>query len=249
MGPWDQGFQFGGASAALAVCVADALGSLTPMRVARVTVDLMRPIPIRPLELSTRVVRDGKRLQVVELVLRHEDQEVAWVSVLRLQQVDLSPLEPGELPLGTPAPAAHPTPIDPHAMVYSHVPWVPGITGAVDFWVPEGEPHAFRGPTWLRLHVPVVAGEATPPEAALALMADFSSGIGHPRWSSVRGINGDLTVSILRPPTDEWIVLEAESWAAPDGIGHSRSTLRDTTGVLAGGTCSRLLVRLPDRWR
>jgi acyl-coenzyme A thioesterase PaaI-like protein len=34
------------------------------MRVARVTVDLMRPVPLKPLTLETEVLREGRKIQL-----------------------------------------------------------------------------------------------------------------------------------------------------------------------------------------
>ena len=46
-GPWDPRMQHGSAPAALVVWAAEAIPTPQPMRIARVTVDLMRPVPWR----------------------------------------------------------------------------------------------------------------------------------------------------------------------------------------------------------
>jgi hypothetical protein len=59
-GPWDGGMQHGSAPAALAVWAAESIPAKEAMRIARVTIDLMRPVPFAPLTLQTEVLREGR---------------------------------------------------------------------------------------------------------------------------------------------------------------------------------------------
>jgi hypothetical protein len=64
--------------------------TLTPMSLARLTVDLMRPVPVgAPLTVATRVAREGKKLQIVELALLADGVECVLASALRLREADL----------------------------------------------------------------------------------------------------------------------------------------------------------------
>ncbi len=63
-GPWDPGMQHGSAPAALVVWAAEAIATPVPMRIARVTIDLMRPVPVAPLTLHTEVLRAGRKIQL-----------------------------------------------------------------------------------------------------------------------------------------------------------------------------------------
>ena len=62
-GPWDAGMQHGSAPAALVVRAAEAIPAREPMRIAGVTIDLMRPVPVAPLTLQTEVLREGRKIQ------------------------------------------------------------------------------------------------------------------------------------------------------------------------------------------
>src|SRR3954453_1698414 len=62
-GPWSPRHQFGGAPAALVASIVDRIPSLVPMQVARLTVDLLRPVPIEPITEEWRITREGKRIQ------------------------------------------------------------------------------------------------------------------------------------------------------------------------------------------
>lgn len=53
------------------------------MQLARFTLDLLRPVPMQPLAAAVRIVRDGKRSQVLEASLISDGVEVARASALR----------------------------------------------------------------------------------------------------------------------------------------------------------------------
>jgi Thioesterase-like superfamily len=243
-GPWRHDLQFGGAAAALLTSVVERVPSLVPMQVARLTVDLVRPVPIAPLTTSRRIVREGKRIQVVEAALLHGEVEVARAVALRLRLGDLRRVGDGDLPAGCPAPLPPATAAEPGRHVYRDRS-VPGIGRAVEFRLPSDAPRAFDRPTWVRLLVPVIAGEPGPAAsgiARLALAADFASGFGHPVADiPLTGINADISLHVVRPPRDEWLCLAGTGWTSRAGIGHAQATLSDRAGVAATATLSRLV--------
>lgn len=228
-GPWAPGHQFGGAPAALmATCIED-VPSPVPMRIARLTVDLLRPVPISPIEIESSVRREGRRIQVVDLSLRAEGREVARAAALRVRVGDLgsvalaeeqAPEGPWEIPL---RPAG-----DPEA------------PGAMECACPDPD-RMFLDPTWVRLRVPVVAGWPTSPVARMAYVADCASGFGHPRGAPLTGINADLTMSVVRYARGEWLCLSGTGWTGREGIGVAQTTLSDHAGVVASVVMSRLV--------
>src|SRR5665213_928986 len=84
-GPWDPGMQHGSAPASLVVWAAEAIATPVPMRVARVTVDLMRPVPLAPLTLETEVLREGRKIQLCAIRLRAGDSVVVGATVLKVK--------------------------------------------------------------------------------------------------------------------------------------------------------------------
>src|SRR5215475_11815073 len=83
-GPWSPDALHGGPVAALlahAAAGVDADGSTQP---ARLTVELLRPVPLAPLRVSTRVLRPGRKVQLVEASLHSATHEVARVTMLRI---------------------------------------------------------------------------------------------------------------------------------------------------------------------
>src|ERR1700674_4964649 len=84
-GPWDISMQHGSAPAALVVWAAEAIPTSQPMHIARVTVDLMRPVPLAPLALETEVLREGRKIQLCAVRLRAGDTLVAGATVLKIK--------------------------------------------------------------------------------------------------------------------------------------------------------------------
>ncbi|MDX6410447.1 MAG: hypothetical protein QOE13_3518, partial [Gaiellaceae bacterium] len=84
-GPWDAGMQHGSAPAALVVWAAEAIPTREPMRIARVTIDLMRPVPIAPLTIETEVLREGRKIQLCAVRLRAENAVVVSATILKIK--------------------------------------------------------------------------------------------------------------------------------------------------------------------
>src|ERR1700682_6274070 len=92
-GPWGR-MQHGSAPAALIAHIAEAMPASQPMRVARLTIDLMRPVPIAALTIKTEIVRDGRKIRVVRIDLRAEAVLVVSGSVLQIRRAPIE-LPPG----------------------------------------------------------------------------------------------------------------------------------------------------------
>jgi hypothetical protein len=94
-GPWDPGSCHGGAPSALLAALVDSAPSLAPMRGVRLTYDLLRPVPVGPVDASVEVVREGKRVQLVDAHLTSPDgTELVRCRALRIRDGDV------ELPAG-----------------------------------------------------------------------------------------------------------------------------------------------------
>src|SRR5205807_1272436 len=97
--------------------------------------------------------------------------------------------------------------------------------------------------TWLRLTVPVVAGEPTSPAQRALAAADFGNGVSAALdWDAWSFINPDLTVYLERDPEGEWIALDAVTRLEPDGTGTAESVLHDERGRF-GRAVQALLVQ------
>lgn len=230
-GPWDPGSCHGGAPSALLAALVDASPSLVPMQVVRLTYDIVRPVPLAPVEIRIRTVREGKRVQVVEADMSTPDGvELVRCRALRVRVGAV------DLPDGADADAAPPTPGPERAareVERVGEEWGTGFWTAVEVRPVHGSVLGTPGPgtAWFRLGVPIADGVATSPIARVAAASDFGNGLAPPLpIDHYRYVNPDLTVDVHRLPEGEWIALDARTVAQPSGIGLTTSTLADVRG-------------------
>lgn len=241
-GGWDPGAANGGAVLTLLGHCLEDVPTLTPMTVSRFTADLVRPVPIgRPLRVVPTVLREGKKIQVVQLQVLVDDVEYARATALRLRDADVSASRvPASTTDARPADAlVRP---DQATRVRNDTGRLAGFLQAVDMRWARTEGGSLAG-TWVRLLVPVVAGEPDRPTARLAFGFDFSNLIGVDGMSAtVTMINPDVTAHVLRPPISEWIAITGDTRFNPAmGRGMSSATLSDDDGVFAVVSMSQLL--------
>jgi hypothetical protein len=251
-GPWDPRAQHGGPVCAVLAWAAEQVPTLAPMRFARLTFDLVRPAPLEPLRVTTAVRREGKRVQLVEAILLHGEVEVARAVALRVRIGDSDdpgvtdhPRRPDDRPPRPPQPGLGWYPRG-RAQLFRPED-LPGFLRALELDRVAGE-HGQGAPatTWFRLTVPVVEGVETSPVVRLCAAADFTSATASYLDASVWSpVNPDVTVHVLREPVGEWIAVDATSWYARDGIGHSRAGLYDVEGLVGTGTTASVLDRRP----
>lgn len=230
-GPWDPSAQHGGAPAALMAGALEQVPSDVPMAVVRLTYEFLRPVPLTPLTLSTRVTRPGGRVQLAEAQLSAGEQVVCRAVALRVRIADV-PVPP--VPV---APAANvPRPDESAPLVMA------AFTDAPPMFAGSGVEIRFAdgafddiGPAvaWFRLRVPVVAGEPVTPLQRVAAASDFGNGVSHTvPWTSHLFINPDLTIYVERLPHGEWVGLDASTRVGDAGAGLTDSLLFDTRGRL-----------------
>ncbi len=233
-GGWNPHHQHGGPVQALMARAVEQTPTLVAMQVARLTHDLFRPIPIGPrLTVSSEIVREGKRIQVVDVTLRVGDVEHARTRALRLREEDLTdmPGMPDPFNLGPDPEWAEALPETTFA---TPADTLPGFLGGIElkyFPRPQGVEGSFG--LWVRLRGPLIAGEEPTPLQRLSVAADFTNLIGatfdHQRLS---GINPDLNVHLLRQPAGEWVGVVGDTHLElATGVGVSSAQLRDRDGV------------------
>lgn len=235
-GPWHPELQHGGAPASLVVWAAERVPAAAPMRVARLTVELLRPVPVAPLEMRIAPLREGRKIQLVEIRLLHEGKEVVRGTVLKLRtEPTILPRGPILPPLAAPPPAE----IDGHSAGFDF-----GFAAA--FEVRRLTERGTLGPAkvWFRQHGAIVEGAPLSPAMRAAAVGDYSNGIANELpWSDWTFINADLTVSLAREPEGEWILSDAECWIGEDGTGLAMCRLADARGTFGRAVQSLLLER------
>jgi hypothetical protein len=237
IGPWSSDAQHGGPVAALLAGAVESTPAPGPMQVVRLTIELLRPVPVRPLMVSATVTRPGKKVQIVDAAVSVDNVEMARARALRIRvaPVDVPPQPPRPpsplLPVG-PAEARQGTIRTAFAEAFD----LRFVAGGWD----ELGPVTF----WSRLLVPVVSGEPLSPLQRVAAAADFGNGVSRELdFETHVFINPDLTVALSRVPVGEWIGFDAVSRLSPDGFGQAESLIFDGTGPTGRAVQSLLVER------
>ena len=238
-GPWGPDSQHAGPPAALLGRAMELVAPRDDVEVARVTFEILGPIPIAELEVKATVARSGKSVELVEAGLSAGGKVVMKARGWRIrhQDLDLPDLErdpPRKMPEdGVPVEAA----------IEFDAGYRGGYLDAMEWSSIKG---SFREPgpgaSWVRMRVPLVEGEPVSPLCRVLAAADSCSGISSAldfrHWIF---INTDLTVHLHRMPEGEWILLDAETIPERHGVGMCWGVLSDQQGVL-GRTLQSLFI-------
>jgi hypothetical protein len=238
-GPWDLRSLHGGPPAALLGHALEALPPDIPMSVVRVTVEILRPVPVQPMTVTAQVERPGKRVQLLSAVLRAGDDEVCRATAWRIRTTELDiDAAPAEVPFEGPDQGV-PPPRDSDNPAFHR-------TGTEMRFVRGTFQEIGPATVWIRLRMPVIEGEEPTPLMRLLAAADFGNGVSSAvEWGRFLFINTDLTAYVHRMPEGEWICLEARTSVQRSGVGLAESALYDTRGPLGRSLQALLIDRLP----
>jgi hypothetical protein len=238
-GPWDPGFQHAGPPAALLSRAVEAAGAIADGQVVRLSFDILRPVPIAPLQVTSRVLRPGRKVEQLESTLAAEDgtplmRATAW----RMRR------EAVALPPGVAA-VDPPPPLPDGGEPPDFGTWKDDVayTKALEWRFAEGR-FTEPGPAtvWTRLLVDLVAGEPPTPLQRLLVMADAASGVSSMLdWSTYSFANIDLGIHLERPPEGEWMAMAATTRLGREGAGLCTSVLFDERGRVGVSTHSLLV--------
>lgn len=237
-GPWFDDQQHGGAVVGLMARCLEQVPSAQPMRFTRLTVDLSRPVPMVPMRVVARPLRDGRRVQSLEAVISIGDEPVSRAVATRIR------VEPGLVPDDKVAPL-YPEDVAPAFVdAGSGFPRV----GADSFHQllevrADRDADGLKSSGWFRMAHPLVADEEPTPLVRLASVADFVSSSSKrlgPDWIS---INPEVSVQIEREPTGEWIAIETTVRLGNDGVGVSEAVVFDRSGRVGRTSKSVLNMR------
>ncbi len=239
-GPWDPAHQHAGPPIALVAREIERAALPEFTHIARMTANLLRPIPIGELSVEVQPGYAGRNLAHFSAVLRAGGKDIASFTAVAQRET------PFALPDGLPG---HPLPQAPRTVDESGEARFPfsvkevGYADLIDSRLAQGK--FFRAPSavWFRLRHPLVAGEEPTPIQRVAVAADSGNGIsavlGFDRYTF---LNSDLTINLLRRPQGEWICIDAQTLLGPQGGGVAEARIFDASGLVGRSTQS-LLVR------
>jgi hypothetical protein len=236
-GPWDPKSLHGRVIIGLLASVIEQRHGADDFVPARLTVDMFRLPGFAPIEVKTRIVRDGLRIRVVEADFFSGGAAMARASCQLLRKT--------ESPQGTvwsppnwdvPAPADIAAPADPRLGM--HGKWtIRPIVGAMGTVGPRR--------LWMSEVRDLVEGEPLTPFVRVAVAADFASPFANAGDQGLGYINSDVTLYLHRLPVKEWIGFEVVNHHATDGIAIGECVLYDQQGPIGTSTVAALAQRKP----
>ncbi len=241
-GPWDPGSCHGGPVAALLAWTCERIDGVEaqPWHLGRITVELVRPVPVlQPLFVTAEIERPGRRVSLVGARLTLESgKEVARARALRIRRSDVAlpaeyELEPpfGEPGVGT---------VEQSPFSVGHI----AFHNSVDLRFARGSWSSGQISLWCRLRYPVIPGEEPSGAQRAVATADFSNGVSAELDSrEFTFINPDLSVHLVREPQGEWIGMQARSHYGPEGAGLAEGALFDSVGRCGRSTQSLMITR------
>ncbi|MEZ5174855.1 MAG: thioesterase family protein [Acidimicrobiia bacterium] len=228
-GPWSAAHCHGGPPFGLLVTA--IVDRWSGMGMTRATMDIPGPIPLTPVRIETEVLRPGKRITHVAATMTDIDgapfaRATAWMIRTDREVVPATTDDRDPPPDRSEGKAIN-----------------------LDFWDGEGdfglavemvgvEGRPFRGvggttAVWIRIPVPLIAGELTNPYAFAAMAADFPNGIAAlGGLDELICVNTDTTVYYGRAPVGDWIALRSRTNSSGLGLGMTDSLLYDASGFI-----------------
>jgi hypothetical protein len=223
-GPWDEGHQHAGPPAGLVGRALERFQTRDDARIVRLTIEILRPVPIAEIDVEVSLARPGKRIELLEAAAVSGEEVILRARAWRMRTAST----------GLDSPALDPLPGPEHGRFE---PFFAGVSDVgyhthMDWRFLRG---SFReaGPAvaWLRMSVPLVPGEEPSPLVRVLVAADSGNGVScalDPR--DYLFVNTDLNVFLHRVPQGEWIGMDSKTILDPSGVGLAETVLHDRSG-------------------
>ncbi len=236
-GPWSPDHCHAGPVAgAIAHAIETAFGPGKDL--TRLTLDLIRPIPVAGFTVDVEITRNGRRLATGSAVLTGVDGRIAATATATL----IAPAPETDIP---PGPCPRPRLADadeggfPIDFALHDLPF---ISDFVKVRLPKGEDTS-PGPSSLWMCTPpILAGQAPSSFQRLCPLADCGNAIS--RNGDIKNftfLNGDLTIVAHRKTGSDWLLSEAVSHWHRNGIGLAEARISDEDGPLASALQSLIV--------
>lgn len=231
---WSAGHVRGPAVSALLARATERVACVTmpDKRPVRWTVDLFRPAGMLPTRVSTEIIRQGRRIGLVDAEMSQNGKPVARSRALFAL--------PGDNPDGQvwaacrtlqpPPPDLSPLPGEPRMYHSDHLGW----TADADDHLGSGHKQ-----TW-HIPVPIVAGEQPTPFQMVAGVADVTNLVVSWGSAGVEFINADITLAMTRLPVAMEVGLSATDRFVDEGIAVGTAVVFDRAGPFGATTVTTL---------
>ncbi|MEN0134563.1 MAG: acyl-CoA thioesterase domain-containing protein [Rhodococcus sp. (in: high G+C Gram-positive bacteria)] len=198
---------------------------------ARWTLDLFRPAGESPCSVTTAVLRQGRRLCLLDATLMQDGTAVARGTALFLRPTEL-PLSGIDVIAEVPEP---PAPIAGIERLYRR---------SEGDWLTDGAvPRDAHAKSIWHFPVPIVEGEELTPFQAAAAAADVANAVANAGPDGLAFINADLTMNIVRRPTETAVGMTLAERFEGDGLSAGVATMFDSGGGFGSVSVSCLQQR------
>jgi len=234
-GPWNPNSLHGRVIAGLLGAEIERLHGSAEFMPARLTVDMYRLPDLSPVEVVTRVVREGNRIKVIdaEFISGGVSAGRATCQLLRRTENPKGNVwKPPSWEVPAPGDIAPPT---------------DGRSGMGGMWATRRIEGDFgtvgRKRIWMSEVRELVEGRALTPFVRVAVSADFASPFANAGDAGLEFINSDVTVYLHREPRTEWIGYEVVNHGATAGVAIGECFLYDEDGPIGSASCAALAQR------
>lgn len=238
-GPWNPNSLHGRVIAGLLAFVLEERHGDPDFVPARLTVDMYRLPDFSPVEVTTKVVREGGRIRVVDAEWISNGVSQARATCQFLRRTANPPGNVWSPPAwDAPDPDSMPAPEDPRM----------GMNG---MWTMRqvGDGIRGHGPRKARMKErrELVEGAAHTPFTRVAVACDFASPFANASDNGLGYINTDVTLYLHRDLVGEWVGFESMNHHATDGVAIGECFLHDVDGPIGSAAVAALAQRPPNR--
>jgi hypothetical protein len=236
-GPWDRNSLHGRVIIGLLAFMIEQRHGADDFVPARLTVDMFRLPSLASITVTTRLVRDGLRIRVVEADFYSGGVSMARASCQLLRKTENPPGQVWSPPnWEVPAPADIAAPDDPRLGM--HGKWIiRPIIGGMGTIGPRR--------LWMSEVRDLVEGAPLTPFVRVALAADYASPFANAGDQGLGYINSDVTLYLHRLPVEEWIGFEVVNHQATEGVAIGECFLYDQQGPIGTSSVAALAQRKP----
>jgi hypothetical protein len=234
-GPWNPNSLHGRVIAGLLGAEIERLHRTPEFIPARLTVDMYRLPDLSPVEVTTKVVRDGNRIKVIDAEFISGGVSAGRATCQLLKRTENPQGGVWKPPVwDVPKPGDIPPPADP----------LMGLSGMWAMRRISGEfGSVLQKRGWLSEVRELVEGRPLTPFVRVAVSADFASPFANAGDKGLEFINSDVTVYLHREPVTEWIGYEVMNHGATDGVAVGECFLYDEMGPIGTASCAALAQR------
>ena len=206
------------------------------LRISGLHYDILGPVPVGEVNLSCRVLRPGRTIELVEVELSYQGRAVVVLRGWLLAQYEAAHVEGSDL-------SAIPGPENFEPWEATSV-WPGGMIRSI-----EGRRRLEadgRAQAWIRTPHALVEGEQVSDAARFIGLFDVSNGVAvRADPTEVLFPNVELSAQLFRNPSGEWVGYDTTVSFGPDGRGLTHTIIHDQHGPL-GAVTQGLTVR-PQR--